>query len=56
MTQNDGSLEVSKRALEIKEAIRQSVAKRWVKERYSPPSGEPPSQLRDLVSRLEESR
>ena len=54
MTQDEKSVEISKLAVRFKEAIRQSIAKSWVKERYAPPveHGEP--KLNALVARLNE--
>jgi hypothetical protein len=51
MTQNDDPL--SKLAARFKEAIRQSLPKPWVKERYAPPE-ETTSELRELLERLDQ--
>jgi hypothetical protein len=47
------SLNLPRRSLEIQEAIRQSIAKPWVKERYAPPVGDAPSELGELLKRLD---
>jgi hypothetical protein len=41
-------------AIKFKEAIQQSMAKSWVKERYSTPDGETPPELCELLKRLDE--
>jgi hypothetical protein len=53
MTQDDEAIELSKRANALKEAIRQSTAKTWVKEHYTPPI-EASSELDALVKRAVE--
>jgi hypothetical protein len=51
MTQDDKSVELSQRAIRFKEAIRQSIAKAWVKERYAS-TVETPPELNALVARI----
>jgi hypothetical protein len=53
MTQDDKAVELSKLAVRFKEAIRQSAAKSWVKERYAPPV-DTSSELNALVARMNE--
>ena len=53
MAQLDKAVELTKLAHRFMEAIRQSIAKAWVKERYAPPAETPP-ELNALVARLDE--
>jgi hypothetical protein len=41
-------------AVKFKDAIQQSIAKSWVRERYFAPVGETPPELRELLKRLDE--
>jgi CheY-like chemotaxis protein len=52
MTQDDKAVRQNKLAARFKEAIRQSIAEAWVKERYAPPVETP--ELDALVARMDE--
>jgi hypothetical protein len=54
MAETGDRTKLTELAVKLKEAIQRSIAKPWVKERYSPPVGETPSELRDLLKRLDE--
>jgi hypothetical protein len=54
MAETGDRTKLTELAVKFKEAIKQSIAKSWVKERYSPPVGETPPKLRDLLKRLDE--
>jgi hypothetical protein len=54
MAETGDRTKLTELAVKLKEAIQRSIAKPWVKERYSRPVGETPSELRDLLKRLDE--